>query len=153
MKIILVEDNHFFVQRIREDLFKKIKNLNLVQIQTELEFRKNIENIISPTPDLIIVDVMLRWTNPSPSMELPPNEILEEGLFSAGIRCKEILLQHKINEEVPILIISALDDVVLDQEKLTMEKNVFFHEKNLNSKSLINRIISLLKKENHQGLG
>jgi len=40
-------------------------------------------------PDVVVIDVMLRWTNPHPEQPERPPDVIEGGFMRAGLRCLE----------------------------------------------------------------
>jgi len=101
--ILIVEDD-----KIQADELKnRMERLGFFvhNIATEVEFRRHMDETDRPAYTLAVVDMMLRWTDPAPDMEAPPLEIIEEGFYTAGLRCC-----RKLREKgVRCLIFTALD--------------------------------------------
>jgi len=83
--VLIIEDD--FIQA--DDLKHRFAKLGAGAdvISTEAEFCKRLCSDDFPSYSLAVVDMMLRWTDPSPTMEPPPREILEDGSYVAGLRC------------------------------------------------------------------
>lgn len=88
---------------------------------------------------------MIRWTDPSPNMEKPPQEILDEGFYRAGIRCiKELNNKYEGTKNIPVIIYSVLDydDLEKDIKNLPQAKYLI---KGFKAENLIEMIKSRLK--------
>jgi CheY-like chemotaxis protein len=124
MKILLVEDDYLEEDLLRRILTAwpfKIRDEEIVTIATEEEFRKRIEGIArSPRPpELAIIDVMIRWTDPRPGdldMAQIPLAVQHEGPYRAGLRCAEML--DDLNPHIPILFYTILEREDLDSDLL-----------------------------------
>src|SRR5690349_9791867 len=84
-RVLLIEDDY----RHAEELKQSLEQLGVCVdiLSTELQFLKRLAREDVRQYSLAVVNMMLRWTDPSPRMELPPKEILEEGSYMAGLRC------------------------------------------------------------------
>ncbi len=84
-RILVIEDD----QNHADDLQRSLERLGwgVDVISTEAEFRKRVQGFDARMYWLAIVDMMLRWTNPSRDMELRPPDVVEEGSYTAGLRC------------------------------------------------------------------
>ena len=104
MKILVLEDDQFQANDIKQYLSRTF-NCDVICIATELSFRTKLQSGELDHCNVAVVDMMLRWTDPSPDMELPPKKVLESGRYSGGVRCCEALKLKKI----PCVIYTALD--------------------------------------------
>ncbi len=104
MTVLILEDDAVqagaLAERIIRDLDAKVD-----AIATELEFWRRIRTEEGISADVAVVDMMLRWTDPSPDMEMPPDDIIREGFFTAGLRCCRELRKRNIR----CVIFTALD--------------------------------------------
>ena len=84
-RILIIEDD----QIQADDLKYRLEQLGLPvdQISTEAQFRKRLGQADIKSFGLAIVDMMLRWTDPAPEMEPEPADVIEEGAYTAGLRC------------------------------------------------------------------
>ncbi len=141
MYIIVVEDDQTQRKFIINTISKEF-SIEPEEIVTELEFRNSFEDIASNQPDLMIFDTMIRWTDPVPNMEKPPQEILEAGFYRAGIRCIKMLNDDDRTKNIPVIIYSVLDyeDIEKEIKELPKAKYLF---KDFNEKNLVNKIKSL----------
>lgn len=113
MRILLVEDDPLQAESILASLKAHFAGMGIKHLSTEQEFRAKLDEIAASPPDLVILDVMLRWTDPSPGLEVPPEEVRRERHYRAGLRCQRLLSQKLGDDCPPILLYTILetDDV------------------------------------------
>ena len=124
MKILIVDDDHLEVNRIAE-FFKKHMDAQIESISTESEFVRRLDEIRGMKLNVIIMDIMLRWANPGPDLDptkVPP-EVLEEGFYTAGIRCLKRLKARSDTSDVPVILYSALDQKDFKYEHVVHTKS------------------------------
>jgi CheY-like chemotaxis protein len=109
-RILVVEDDSADADPIREQLQARF-GARVDVISTEREFVDKFEEIATRPPDVIVMDVMLRWTRPSPDLteESIPARVREEGFYFAGLRCIDMLEQDSRTRKIPYVIYSGLD--------------------------------------------
>lgn len=107
MKILLVEDDDIQSEWMGEELKKEFPKATVEVIPTELGFIERMEQLAANRPDVVIMDMMLRWTDPSPEMKPPPEEVKREGFYAAGRRCAQRLRDRKI--DIPVILYTILD--------------------------------------------
>lgn len=100
---LIIEDDKIQAEELARRL--RATGGEVTIISTELEFRNRLATFDRENCRLAIVDMMLRWTNPSRDMVMPPDEISKEGFFIAGLRCCRELWKKRI----PSVIFTALD--------------------------------------------
>ncbi len=112
MKILIVEDDYLFAEEMRQDILAapEFNDAEVEVVGTEQEFRDRFEQIQQAGYDLIILDVMIRWVDPSPEARKPDADVLEDGYFRAGIRCLQMLRQAQATKETPVVIHSNMDE-------------------------------------------
>lgn len=112
MRILLVEDDHNQEEAIREAIQeKRIPGVEVEVIRTELGFRNQLDTIVQNPPNLIILDGMIRWTDPSPEMIEPPSTVRDGGPFLAGRRCLELIGDKLLKVPVIFYTILELEDL------------------------------------------
>jgi CheY-like chemotaxis protein len=114
-RVLVVEDDYLQADWLEETLKKSFTDLNVQQIRTESEFRNKLGNLRRDPPDLILLDVMLRWTDPSPKIDVPTEEA-KNGFFRAGLRCERLLRQHKETRRIPVILYTVLQETDLGKE-------------------------------------
>jgi len=112
MKILIVEDDYLFAEEMKQDILAapEFQGAEVEVVGTEQEFRDGFEQIQQAGYDLIILDVMIRWVDPSPEARKPDEDVLEDGYFRAGIRCLQMLRQAEATKDTPVVIHSNLDE-------------------------------------------
>src|ERR1035438_9989837 len=107
MRILLVEDDRFeaeWAQRLLEESFP---GASIDVISTEKEFRSAFPKIASSPPNVVILDMMLPWTD-NEGVDLVSDE--PDGSFlNAGARCLSLLRANPHTANIPAVIYTTLD--------------------------------------------
>jgi hypothetical protein len=95
------------------------------------------------------MDVMLPWTDPSPTIEPPPREVVEEGFYRAGIRCARLLATNKTTKHIPVILYTVLERADLEDQirELSSLANVVHLRKDSDDDRIIDLIRELTKPE------
>lgn len=145
MYIIIIEDDPVQYKFIEETLEQKdFTNLRLERIKFEAEFRNRFDEIAKDRPEILILDVMIRWTDPSPNMEKPPQKIIDDGFYRAGIRCIQMLNDDKRTKNIPIIVYSVLEEDTLKDEIKYFPQAKYLY-KDFDARRLINTIQSRIR--------
>ena len=115
MKILIVEDDYLQACWLKGVLEEHLPGVEVRLIPTELKFREAMESLRSQPPDLVILDVMLRWTDPAPDMVPAPSDVRESGFFRAGFRCERLLRQYPETEETSVILYTVLEEGDIQQ--------------------------------------
>ena len=83
LRVLLVEDDHIQRDNARHAI-ERVIEAEVETISTEWEFQRDFEAIAANPPDIVVLDIMLRWTNPAAEMPLPPAEVTSSS--EAGLR-------------------------------------------------------------------
>ena len=124
MNIVLVEDDPRQAETIIREVKRHVNNADVTLIKTEWAFREHLSALAESPPDLVVLDVMLRWQDPSPNMVDPPEEVEREGFFKAGLRCARLLDEVDFKKKVPILLFTILKEGDLDEDLVDLPSNV-----------------------------
>jgi len=146
MKILIVEDDKLQFDFIN-NAFSRIwapDKPEIDRISTESDFRKKFHEIAVTNPDLIIMDVMVRWADPSPNIPVPPPEIVEQGFYRAGLRCVKMLAENEMTKNIPVIIYSVLDKSDMEDEIPNLP-NVKYLDKDFDPENLKKAISSILQ--------
>jgi len=110
MKLLIVDDDHLEVQRISE-FFRKRIGAEVASMSTESEFISHIDKLAGMKLSVIIMDVMLRWADPSPDLRIEdiPQDVVEDGFYTAGIRCLKRLASRPDTKDLPVILYTTLD--------------------------------------------
>lgn len=110
MKALLLEDDTEQFVAVSKRLAEAFSGIQIQRISTESEFGRTFEKIASNPPDVIIVDVMLRWCDASSEyIPMPPEIRADNGHYRAGFRCALHLANDPRTCTIPIFIYSVLD--------------------------------------------
>lgn len=142
MYILVVEDDYLQANLICEKL-ASVFHCEVKRISTERDFRLNLPKLENNLPSIIIMDVMLRWTDPSSKIERPPREVRTEGFYRAGIRCTRLLAEWDITKEVPVILYTILERT--DLEKQLAELSSSINIVHLRKESDVDRLIELIR--------
>ncbi len=139
MKIMVVEDDYLQADWIQQKLELEIPGSKVKTISTECQFRDYFNIIISDPPDVIVMDVMMRWTDPDPEMRPAPHEVVQGLFFRAGLRCIKLLAEDQRTNKIPVILYTILGKNDLEDEPIDHQD--FFHlPKDASMQSLIRRI-------------
>ena len=122
MYILVVEDDYLQADWICKKV-KQVLRTDVKRISTESQFRKQLKNIEKNRPDVIIMDVMLPWTDPSPDIELAPHEVIEEGFYRAGVRCTKLLAANENTKGIPVILYTVLERADLEDQLKELSSN------------------------------
>lgn len=120
MKIVIVEDDPLQMEWVDGEIKKSFPNSVIERINTEYEFESRLSDFVKNPPNIFVIDMLLRWTNPSRNMPPQPEEVEKDGFFRAGLRCAQKLVKRDNTKNVPIIIYTVLekDDIALDLKKI-----------------------------------
>ncbi|MBI4257158.1 hypothetical protein HY626_03845 [Candidatus Uhrbacteria bacterium] len=145
MKILVVEDDHLQRDWIRQQLQQEL-NAQIDVIKTELDFRSRLEEITKNPPDVIIMDIMLRWTDPNPAMEPQPEDVKMEGFFRAGLRCEKLLASDERTKNIPVILYTVLANSDLGDKIKKLGQNIFYVPKDSDIRPLARWIRGLVRR-------
>src|SRR6267154_1778537 len=109
MKILIVEDDHLQAEWIHMSLAQAFPKAEFNCVRTEAEFRSRFGEIADNRPQVVVMDVMLRWEDPSPEITPRPDYVEAEGFYRAGLRCERMLAQDERTSHVPVILYTVLE--------------------------------------------
>lgn len=148
MHITLVEDDHLQAEWIDSRLKAAFRGVVVKRINTESDFYSwldELENNDEVKPDLFIIDVMLRWADPSPTIAEPPPDVLENGFYRAGLRCKEHVMANARTKGVPIILYTVLEELDLEKALENKQPGVTYLRKDSSPEPLIKMIRRIVR--------
>jgi CheY-like chemotaxis protein len=113
MHILVVEDDHLQAEDICPKLKEAFGGCQVDLIKTEYEFRSRIDSIAAAPPTVIVLDMMLRWADPSSDMPEPPEDVMLEGHNYAGFRCERLLAEREATKGIPVILYTVLEQIDL----------------------------------------
>lgn len=146
MKMLIIEDDHRQAELIYHGLKRYFPRANIDRISTESEFVSRFEDIANNPPDYVVLDVILRWTDPSPEMDSTPAQIKKEGFHRAGLRCAKMLMEDKRTSSSQVIIYSVLEfsNIEPDLRELgDLSRRIIRLRKDYDVDNLVNTIRSL----------
>lgn len=132
MYVLIVEDDNPQYEFISESVGDMKFVSRFARVSTESEFYDRFEEFAADRPDVIVMDIMLRWTDPAPDMKPAPPEVAKDRFYRAGFRCVRRLIADPRTADIPIIIYSVLEV----PDDLPQRANVKFLSKNFDKKEL-----------------
>jgi PleD family two-component response regulator len=145
ISILSVEDDSMQADWIRSTLENELPETQVSRIGTEHEFISKFEEIANEPPRLILLDAMLRWTNPSPDMPERPEEVRQGGIAQAGLRCQKRLSQDLRTRDIPVIFYTVLQKSSLGSLVVELPKDLVMVQKNADPRELIGRVRQALR--------
>jgi CheY-like chemotaxis protein len=133
--ILLLEDDPLTCEWLDNTIKSELSDLRpeIEVIETESEFTQNwipeVSKGIRTPPDVIVIDIMLRWTDPSPDQPPRPPEVIEGGFVRAGLRCLDLIRKQPVLSQTRVILFTSLTPEDLNafggkpQEVLLVQKD------------------------------
>jgi DNA-binding NarL/FixJ family response regulator len=134
--IVIVEDDHLQAGPLEEYLRSDISDASVVTFGTEEEFRQNLPHLRQHPPDVVVMDVMLRWNHPSAGAARPPDDVVEGRYFRAGLRCAALLRAEEGLHDVPVVLYTILERSDLERDGKALPANSVYVGKNSDLEAL-----------------
>ena len=117
--IVLLEDDSIQQAAIKVWLQEAFPKASIQLFSNESSFCAWLETETT-APDLAILDVMVRWSDPGSERPEEPEDVQQEGSALAGIRCAMRLRQIPLKAKVPVIFYTVFnrEDFVSDIGKL-----------------------------------
>jgi predicted nucleotide-binding protein len=145
MKILLIDDDALETEAVRDALVHYFPEISVDIVNTERGFRDRLKAILDSPPDLVILDVMLRWSDASSEPSAPPNELGDFASYRSGLRCHRLLAQNDETKNIPTILYTVLERGDIAEELRNMPQNVVYLKKESDSSPLIRLTRSLLQ--------
>jgi CheY-like chemotaxis protein len=116
LHILVVEDDDIQEKSIMAQLRKEFRGNKVEAISTEHQFRAELPRIADRPPDVVVMDVMLRWTDPSRNMPPRDEDVRREGPNRAGFRCKKLLASRESTRNIPVILYTVLEKADIGHE-------------------------------------
>jgi CheY-like chemotaxis protein len=128
---VVVEDDHLQEEPLAEHLRSAFDGARVQTLSTEEEFRTRLPALRADIPDLVVMDVMLRWSDPRPDTPEPPEDVLAGGYYRAGLRCAQLMLDDPQLRHVPVVLYTILERNDLERDDQTLPPNATYVGKNV----------------------
>jgi DNA-binding NarL/FixJ family response regulator len=137
-RFLLLEDNWDHAETLAEWLRGKFAGAEVQVMQTAREFEEGFDEMLRDPPDVIILDMMVRYTDPDNADSIKGSE--EEDFFTAGARCYDQLAERNLAGRT--ILYSVIDEDGL--RKAHLEHLVKVHVQKRPEKDDLLRAIRLL---------
>lgn len=144
--IIIVEDDHLQEGPLQEYLTSTVTDADIETVSTELDFRTRLPALRQRRPDVVIMDVMLRWTFPTPNACPPPADIAADGYYRAGLRCARLLADDPALSGVPVVLYTILERSDLERDGQSLPPNSTYVGKHTDRDVLSRKVRDLLRR-------
>lgn len=136
MKILIVEDDNLQSPWLIRTLKEAFIGCEVALCETEFGFQSRFQAMVANPPDLVTMDIMLRWDDHG--FDTP------DGPYRAGFRCIEMMRREPKLREVPVVIYTILEssDIALDLN--SMSERDRFVRKTADPTVLLNTVRELL---------
>lgn len=146
LKLLIVEDDPFAAAGLKSEFEREFREVETRLITSESQFQEDFKHIEQFEPDLIMLDIMLRWSNARINRSLTmPREIKSTSFYRAGFRCLKLLSQSELLKDAPVIIHSILGRDELSEELKDLPMNVFASEKSESKMELMMYVRSMLR--------
>lgn len=147
MHIVIVEDDFRQAAWMNERIKGRWPAANVERLNTELDFREALPRLAAHPPSLIILDVMLRWQDLSPTMVARPDDVKAEGVYRAGLRCERLLAQDERTRDVPVILYTTLDAPDMQGPLKVLPCNVRYVRKDTEARELLEAICEFVVRQ------
>jgi DNA-binding NarL/FixJ family response regulator len=142
MKIVSLEDDEGYWD-LMEDALRKAypRDLELIWIDCESKFYDLLPRLASSTPDIFLLDVMVKWAHAAEIMPPAPENVKRDGYYRAGIRCREKLRQDL--PEAKAILFTVLDEHDVDEVTNGLPADTIYVRKDTSFEALLAAIKKL----------
>lgn len=144
-RFVIVEDDHLQEGPLEDYLISFFSGATVEILCTEEEFREAVPALQLDVPDLVIMDVMLRWSFPRPDPPEPPEDVMSGGYYRAGLRCAQLLYDDPRLRRVPVVLYTILELSDLERDGQKLPPNATYVGKNSELDVLVRHIRSRMK--------
>ena len=117
MRVVILEDDNGQAKAIRMAIEGAFPGAKVLIMSSESSFRDEVPAIVADPPDLLILDVMARWTTPDDMREATA-DVVAGGYHEAGLRCVKRLHDHASEQEREAFLPPILFYTILSQQDL-----------------------------------
>jgi CheY-like chemotaxis protein len=144
--IVIVEDDHLQDGPLEEQIRDGFPTARIETVGTEQEFRARLADYRRDRPDLVVMDVMLRWAYPSRTPTPAPPDVAQGGYQRAGIRCAQLMAGDPALRRIPVIYYTILERSDLDRDAEQMPAgNTTYVRKSTDPEVLVRKIRDLIR--------
>jgi DNA-binding NarL/FixJ family response regulator len=142
---VIVEDDHLQKGPLEDNLRLAFPGADVTVLGSEHQFREHLPRLLESPPDLVLMDVMLRWALPSPNAPDPPADVTEGGYYRAGLRCASLLQADRRTCTVPVVLYTILERSDLERDSQGLPDNTSYVGKSSDIEVLLRKVRTLLR--------
>ena len=142
---VVVEDDHMQREPLEGRLRETFPGARVDALVSESEFRAALPELRRQVPDLVVMDVMVRWEIPRQGMSEPPPDVLAGGYFRAGLRCAQLLHDDPALRPVPVILYTILELSDLERDRQVLPANTSYLGKNTDIEALLRLVRQRLR--------
>ena len=116
LRILIVEDDHLQEGPFEEQLQDAFPDARIETVPTEREFRERLPGWRAAPPDVVIMDLMLRWDFPRRDAPAPPPDVADGGYHWAGLRCAELMAADHRLRRTPVVFCTIVERSDLERD-------------------------------------
>jgi CheY-like chemotaxis protein len=143
-RFVIVEDDHLQKGPLEDRLKLTFAGAEVTTLSSEYQFREHLTTMRESPPDLVLLDVMLRWTLPAPNAPAPPPEVAEGGYYRAGLRCANLLQADEQLRKVPVVLYTILERSDLERDNKALPANSSYVGKSGDVEVLLRKVRDLI---------
>ncbi len=145
MRILIVEDDYLQADLLRQILVDRYGSVETDRVKSESAFRNRMSEIRKQPPDLILLDVMLQWTDRDTYLPAP-DDVIKGEFYRAGLRCERLLRDDSITRKIPVILYTMLESRDLGEDLCYLSNKTRFVGKYSDSSLLFDTIQELRKR-------
>ncbi|MHA6628076.1 hypothetical protein ACU61A_21770 [Pseudonocardia sichuanensis] len=142
---VVVEDDHLQREPLEDRLSLTFENTTITTLCSEGEFRAALPGLRKNIPDLVVMDVMVRWDYPRRNFPDPPEDIQADGYTRAGLRGAWLLHDDALLRSVPVVLYTILEHSDLERNGPALPANASYVGKTSDAEVLLRHIRSRLR--------
>ncbi len=150
---VVVEDDHLQESPLTDHLAIDFPDATVETLTTEEQFRAHLPHMRTAAPDLVIMDVMLKWASSRRDLPPRPDDVAAGGYYRAGLRCARLMLDDSRLRRVPVVLYTILERSDLERDGQTLPANTTYVGKNCELDVLSRHIRSRLRERAARSTG
>jgi CheY-like chemotaxis protein len=123
MRILIVEDDHLQEGPFAEHLQDAFPAARIDTVPTEKDFRERLPRLRAEPPDVVVMDVMLRWDFPRRDAAPAPDDVREGGYHWAGVRCAQLMAADPDLGRTPVVFCTIVERADLERDGRSLPAN------------------------------
>lgn len=143
MRAVIVEDDYLQADWLKQTIQSAFHGAQVDCIRTEYAFRQALADLRKSPPDVLLLDVMLRWTNPGMDVSAP-DDVREGQYYRAGLRCERLLREFPETKALPVILYTMLEGKDLKEDFTHLSSRTCYVGKDSDASQLIQTLRDLI---------